>query len=194
MSTPEPVNHLLTTLRDKAPDGMWGVAVQYARKGGVVGVSDDGEEIQLTVKTPSRAMPFAVWLWPQDPDWDCDCGKGGICVHVVAAAISLNTTLGSGQKMPEYKDTYKVKVRYDFTTSGRALRVHRSLLYAKGQVKTLSGPLKTADVVVERSDLQAESLLILDTSSGLSAERSNDGVPFVWSSLGSLTVRRIQSV
>src|SRR5687767_3363117 len=84
------LQELFTAVRDAAGGPVWGAAVELARDGAVEGLSDDGEEVHLRVKTRHRARPFEVWLWPEDVEWGCDCGQPGeACVHVAAGVIGL---------------------------------------------------------------------------------------------------------
>ena len=164
------VASLLDSLREEASERLWAAAVGYARAGGVTGLSDDGEEIHLTVKTPARAVPYEVWLWPDEPDWDCECGKGGVCVHVVAATISLNRNRGEGKALPQPERAFKVSLRYDFESDGQGLKVVRTIVQADGTTRPLREPLKTANLIVGRADVQAESLLTVQPPGTLGAD------------------------
>ena len=68
---------LLDAVREAAGGRVWSAAVKLARDGGVLGVSDDGEEVRLRVKAPGKLTWHEVYLWPGDPDWGCDCELPG---------------------------------------------------------------------------------------------------------------------
>jgi len=138
------------------------VAVKLARDGAVQGISDDGDEIALSVKAPGRALPHEVFLWPADPDWGCDCAlPGKACVHVAAAAIAMQKSRKSGATLPEPDATYVVKLRYDFTRLGQGLALQRTIVYADGRTEPLRSTLADSKLVVWRGDVQAEALLAM---------------------------------
>src|SRR5262249_21351931 len=121
----------LEAVRAAAGDRVWGAAVKLARDGGVDGVSDDGEEVHLKVKAPGKHLWHEVYLWPDEGDWGCDCGMPGssgpdqACVHVAAAAISLERARKRGDKLPEPEVTRKVRVRYALTSHSDGLELKR---------------------------------------------------------------------
>jgi superfamily II DNA or RNA helicase len=164
------LKELLAELQGGVSERMWGAAVQYARTGAVVGLTDDGEEAHLHVKTPARALPYEVFLWPSDPDYDCDCGKGEACVHIVAAAIALRKTQTTGGVLPEPTTTQKVSLRYDFVSANATLAVSRTVVRFDGSTSPLMMPLKRANLLVGRTDVQAESLLALQQPGPLKAD------------------------
>lgn len=161
---------LFSAVREAAGEAMWGAAVKLARTGAVVGVSDDGEEVQLRVKAPGKPVPHEVFLWPDDVDWGCDCGRNEVCVHVVAAAIALQRSRTEGEDLPAPSRAYQVRVRYALRTQGQALSLTRELLWPDGKVTPLEGALAQENVVVSREDAQAESLLAVHPGGALSAE------------------------
>ncbi|MFT7522127.1 MAG: hypothetical protein ACI9MC_004279, partial [Kiritimatiellia bacterium] len=56
------IESLLQKARQDVPVSVWGRAVELARSGGVVGVSDDGDEVHVRVKVRGRALPIDVFL------------------------------------------------------------------------------------------------------------------------------------
>ncbi len=80
---------LLDTIRKATAPDIWSAAVRLARQGCARLEEADDEELQLAVRVPGRALPFEVYLWPDDDDWACDCGsQAAVCVHSAAAAIT----------------------------------------------------------------------------------------------------------
>ena len=149
---------------------MWGAGVELARSGAVAGVSDDGEEVELRVKSRARPVPNEVFLWPEDGEWGCDCGRGVVCVHVVAAAIAVSRGQRTeGRTLPTPAPVYQVRVRYVFQTRGQALAVRRELLYKDGTSVALQGALARQDVMATRVDAQAERLLAMHPAGPLGA-------------------------
>lgn len=127
----------------------------------MVGVSADEAEVNLRVKTPGRALPFDVYLFPEDDDWGCDCElPGDCCVHVCAAVIAYNQSSAQGQALPEAKKSYAVKLRYRLTTDGNGLRVRRQVVWPDDRVQSFDGILKEANLIVGTGDTHAEGLLV----------------------------------
>ncbi len=165
------IESLLANVRDAVDDRVWGTAVQLAREGAVRGLSDDGDEIELRVKAPGRAIAHEVFLWPADPDWGCDCETPGeACVHVAAAIISMQKGRKIGKKLPEPDDAYKVELRYDFARKGSALELSRTILYADGKSEPLVGTLADSRFITRRGDAHAEGLLALQSPGPLAAD------------------------
>src|SRR5262245_21649291 len=162
---------LLDAVREAAGGRVWGAAVKLARDGGVLGVSDDGEEVRLRVKAPGKLVWHDVYLWPADPDWGCDCElPGEACVHVAAATIALQKSRNEGDSLPAPAVQHKVRIRYDFTSAGEDLSVSRIALYADGSMERVTGALASLDLVVDVGDAQAETLLALHGGGALTAD------------------------
>ncbi len=171
LEDPLALEQLFDSARRAAGTRAWGAAVKLARQGAVQGVSDDGEEVRLRVKSRGRALPHEVYLWPGDPDWGCDCElPGDACIHVCAAVISLQQGRTAGEDLPEPKKAFQVQVVYAFTAQRSQLQLERRLRYADGRTQPLDTPLAEANVLASRADVQAESLLALLPAGPLSAE------------------------
>ena len=166
------LEHLITDARKAAGTRLWGAAVELARDGAVVGVSDDGEEVHLRVKTGERALPFEVYLWPDDGDWGCDCdARGKVCLHVAAAMIAVNRAQNDAMALPAPEKEFRVSLRYDFHSKGSALSLQRQIVYPEsGRVEPLTVPLSKAKVLASRSDAHAEALLALRVGAVLDAD------------------------
>lgn len=164
---------LLEGVREATGTRVWAAAVKLARAGAVAGVSDDGDEVHLRVKQRGRATPYEVYLWPGDADWGCDCElPGPACVHVAAAVIAGRKAVSEGgsKALPKPKETYAVTLSYTFVSQKTNLTVARHLVYANGKTRALTGVLADEDVLVGRSDAQAESLLMLHPGGALPGE------------------------
>jgi superfamily II DNA or RNA helicase len=155
-------------VRTAAGERVWGAAVKLARDGGVDGRSDDGEEVHLKVRAPGRSVWQDVYLWPEEPDWGCDCGLPGAsgpdqaCVHVAAAAIALDQARKRGDAaLPAPSITQRVRVRYALTSRGDGLEPKRIAVRPDGSMEVLNRPLAALDLVAGRADVQAESVLAL---------------------------------
>lgn len=99
---------LLDEVRSRAPAAYRARGVKLARLGVVGGVRSGqafGErEVVLRVAEPGARVPFTVHIWPDEPDWSCDCNiEHETCPHVVAAAIALgNVATGASAALPEF--------------------------------------------------------------------------------------------
>ena len=85
---------LIDEVRARAPAAYRARGVKLARQGVVEGVKAEAsygeEEITLRVVDPSARMAFTVTVWPEEPDWACDCPiEHDTCPHAVAAVIAL---------------------------------------------------------------------------------------------------------
>jgi superfamily II DNA or RNA helicase len=164
---------LFAAVREGAGPRAWEAAVKLARDGAVEGVSDDGDEVVLRVKAVGRAVPYEVHLWPEEPDWGCECElPGDACVHVAAAVISLQTLRQSGlpTALPTPSKTFRVTIEYELTSQGEALSVRRMLRRPNGDRTVLGGALAQMDVIASPADASAESLLIRAPAGALSGE------------------------
>ncbi len=86
---------LIEHIKRRATTAYWTRGVRLARMGVVEGIrangTQDDEEVLLRVAEPGAKVPFAVYIWPAEPDWSCDCAiEHDTCPHAVAAAIALS--------------------------------------------------------------------------------------------------------
>ncbi|MEZ4235817.1 MAG: DEAD/DEAH box helicase [Myxococcota bacterium] len=120
---------------------------------------------------PGKHVFHDVYLWPDEPDWGCDCDlPGDACVHVAAAAIALDQARKRGDTLPEPSVTRKVTVRYDLTSSREGLSIRRVARFADGSDQVVKGALADLDLVASRPDIQVETLLALHPGGALDPE------------------------
>lgn len=165
------LDDMLVSARRTVVPRVWSTAVKLAREGGVRGVSSDGEEISLLVKTRTRAQPFEVFLWPEEGDFGCDCGMDMPCVHICAALIAVNQGLKFGNPLPETKPRFKVSLRYDFIQVGARLTLDRMIVRPNGKVEPLKGTLAESNLFANRGDMHAEHLLATHRGGPLEEEK-----------------------
>ncbi|MCB9759669.1 MAG: DEAD/DEAH box helicase [Alphaproteobacteria bacterium] len=155
------IDSLFTEIRARCPERAWSQGVRFARGGHVVGVSDEGDEIVLTVRSPSRPVPLKVWLWPEDGDWACDC-EGSACAHAAAAIISLKQSRAAGQGLP--KPAGLRTLRYALRRGPRGLAVRREIVEPDGRAVPLTGPVRRqAGLQLQEGDLEADAVLDVAT-------------------------------
>ena len=137
---------------------MWDAAVRHVREGGVEGLSDDGDELSLRVKSLNRGVWHQVFLWPADGEGDCDCEREGDCVHVCAATLAMIRGMEDGQALPEPRAEFKVCVHYAFSSRGSTLCLERRARWPDGREVPIKGNAKEQGLVMDRGDLQAQRL------------------------------------
>ena len=113
---------LFERIRASVSERGWSAGVRLARSGQVIGAGEDDDEIRLSVSVPARTVALTVYLWPDDVDWGCDCGKEA-CVHAVAAIIALNQARKSGDAVPTARDG--PRLRYALERTGGGLKLTR---------------------------------------------------------------------
>jgi superfamily II DNA or RNA helicase len=85
---------LIDEVRARAPAAYRARGVKLARQGVVEGIKTEEsygeEEVTLRVVDPSARVAFTVTVWPEEPDWACDCPiEHDTCPHAVAAVVAL---------------------------------------------------------------------------------------------------------
>ncbi len=159
------VRALLDAIRQACPSSVWSQAVLLARKGGVLGEADDGEEVVLRVTIEGKVACQQVSLFPEDEDWSCDCvSTADACVHVAAAVIALNQARLKGQDLPGAERPHP-RVIYAFRRSDRGLAFDRWMQIGEER-KPLRGALLGGSqgergrkgLMVSRTDLAVERL------------------------------------
>jgi superfamily II DNA or RNA helicase len=163
---------LLEAVREACPRGLWSQGVTLAREGAVTREGGDGGEIVLRVTARGKAIPPTVVLYPDDGEWDCDCGgRAGACAHVAAAVIALT------QDQLDAGDA--AELRYRFARGERGLILRRTVL-AGGAEADLSTSLmavasgRARDVAaglrLTQSDLEIDRLLTGATRSVIAGD------------------------
>ena len=81
---------IFEAVRDACARPVWSRGGELARSGAVRGGDAGGPaEAVLRVVEPGRIVAPRVVLYPNDEEWECDCGsRDDPCVHVAAAAIA----------------------------------------------------------------------------------------------------------
>ncbi|HLE70923.1 MAG TPA: hypothetical protein VJH87_14680, partial [Vicinamibacteria bacterium] len=83
-------------VRRSASSDAWSKGVTLARGGAVSLESDDGEEVVARVAVPGSPLTPRVSLYPDDAEWECDCGSVlTACEHVAAVVIARRQGIGS---------------------------------------------------------------------------------------------------
>jgi superfamily II DNA or RNA helicase len=162
---------MLEDLRETVQPRIWSQAVTLAREGAVMGVKREKDELVLRVRTRARAVPYEVYLWPDDSDWGCDCGQQLPCVHICAATIAANQGIKKVDALPEPAPKFKVRLRYAFHRDGARLRLERLIVRPSGAVEALHGTLASSNFVANRGDMHVEALLVNHSGGALEEEK-----------------------
>ena len=155
----------LDSVRKAARSDVWSRGVRLVRQGRVVTMSQDEEEVVFQVIPPGSSKPCTVHLWPQDPDWSCDCAaRLRPCQHIAAAAIAGKHGAGTAQDSDD-ATTQIAQVAYRFRRVERGLHLDRVVVGPDGDTALTgilsgrhSGPelmsFGDADIEAERAVAQ----------------------------------------
>jgi superfamily II DNA or RNA helicase len=92
---------LFEAIRAACSASAWSQGVELARAEAVSGERDEAEEIALRVSTRGGLICPNVLLYPDEKEWDCDCGtRESVCEHVAAAVIALRRARAAGEPLP----------------------------------------------------------------------------------------------
>jgi superfamily II DNA or RNA helicase len=143
---------LLEAVREACPRGLWSKGVTLARE------RTQGGELVLRVASPGTAIAPTVVLYPDDGEWDCDCGaRVDACAHVAAAVIALSQgelDPGSAAELVyRFERGDRLLLRRVVVASGSEVELATSLFtIASGRARDSGGDLRPtqADLEVER--------------------------------------------
>lgn len=145
-------------IRRACSEQAWSFGVRLGRIEAVQGVSQDEDELVLSVRAPNQPDPLRVHLWPDEGDWSCECGHPA-CGHAAAAIIAARQ---AGGAMP--KPASAVRLRYALKRSPRGLSVSRQVLRPDGTIEPLRGAVRQVGGLHPRpADLEAEDVLRVAT-------------------------------
>ena len=162
------LQELFKAVRAACSPRCWSRGVELQRAQAVVGVCSGDEVITVRVRAPGRPVAPTVTLYPDDAEWDCDCGSDEeVCDHVAAAVIGLRRAREQGQQLPA-SSRPTATLGYRFRVEGERLALERRLVCSDRDEQPLSGPLSAA---LARKD---QGLGLTPTHADLSADRILD--------------------
>lgn len=95
---------IFKAIQSEAPASVWSQGVTLSRSpNNILFVNLSDSECFAQVKTPGKALSHKVKIWPEDNDWDCDCGADLPCQHIAAAAILMKR--GDAQAANPHQDS-----------------------------------------------------------------------------------------
>lgn len=157
------MQELFETVREEASRGTWTQGVELARGGAVVAERSASDEVVVRVRGGGVVNPTVV-LYPDDAEWECDCGSGeDPCAHVAAAAIALHRARKEGQALPRAEAAGRVG--YRLSREGDALALERIVRGPDG-----ASPLATTLTALASGRVDGPA--VLATQADLAAERA----------------------
>ncbi len=154
---------IMDAVREAARPDIWSRGVSLVREDRVIQVSEDVEEFILQIVPASQGKPCTVHLWPEDPDWSCDCAaRLRPCPHIAAAAIALRRSQENGVALPSIRDRAAV-IGYRWTRMAQGLHMQRVVI-DQDEERPLTGALNGkhdggSHLIFGEGDLEAERAL-----------------------------------
>ena len=164
---PDSLQALFEAIRGECSASIWSRGVELARAEAVSGESDDGEEVALRVSTRGGLISPSVHLFPDDEDWDCDCGtREAVCEHVAAGVIALRRARSAGEALPKPASGAGGRIGYRLARTPKGLEFERAVVGEEGEetlTSTLaaisSGRVEGPSFVATQDDLAVERVL-----------------------------------
>jgi superfamily II DNA or RNA helicase len=139
---------MFEAVRDACPRGLWARGAGFAKAGAVTRDPDDGGGVVLRVRDPAADVAPTVVLYPDDAEWDCDCGSRiDACAHAAAAVIALQ----AGLDAPSARAA-GTHLRYRFHRDGASLALERFA----GEHRVTGSITALADIEPTRADLDVD--------------------------------------
>jgi superfamily II DNA or RNA helicase len=160
------IQELFAAIRSAASSAAWSRGVELARAEAVSAEAAAEDEIVLRIATRGGLLSPAVTLFPEDGDWDCDCGaRVNACEHVAAAIIALRRARSAGLALPAPQRA-PGRIGYRFTREGGGLALER-VVVSGGREEPLtatlaavaSGRVDGPEFLATQADLAAEQVL-----------------------------------
>ncbi|MBL8785180.1 MAG: DEAD/DEAH box helicase [Deltaproteobacteria bacterium] len=95
---------LFVRIRQSATPQAWSAGVTLAREKKIVRDGGDGDSIVFRVIAGARGKSVEVELFPDDLEWQCDCGSPAeACEHVAGAIIASHSAEKTGAEVPTHR-------------------------------------------------------------------------------------------
>ncbi len=160
------VSELFEAVREACDPPVWSRGVEIARQATMLVEHADASEIRYRVQMRGAVASLLVTLWPDDPDWSCECpSQDDACPHVAAAVITLKRAGDSGELAPRPKVPVGT-VAYRLRRGDRGLLLERfvardgKLEPLKVQLQAVAtGRAQVPHLVTSQADLSIERAL-----------------------------------
>ncbi len=113
------IRALLSAMRPRTPSTRMQEATRLAAAGGVLLERASDDEVVCTLWSEGWSHNPTAVLYPEEGEWACDCGGSDPCVHVVAAALALETAARTGAALPTARAA-QGHLRYTLGEAGAA--------------------------------------------------------------------------
>ncbi len=158
---------LFNAIREGSGSQIWSKGVAISRANAVLSENLSNDELVLRVKVAGKSISPKVTLWPEEEDWNCDCGsEEDPCEHVAAAVIALRQAKEKGIALPAL-EVAAGKLVYSLTEETDGLHFARAIV-VDGQphpLKTslsalVNGRVAGPQVTASKEDMKVD--LVLD--------------------------------
>ncbi len=156
---------LFAAVRADCPTATWSRGVELVRADAVVGEKAEDDEAVFRVRTRGGLVSPKVTLFPDDPDWDCECGNlEHACEHVAAAVIAWKRSREAGEALPT-PQFETGRVGYRLSREGGSVALCRVIVTGdreepfRGRLETLATGWSGTPFVATPEDLAAEAAL-----------------------------------
>lgn len=173
----------LRSVQEEAGPRIWSEGVKLTRLVDVFPATKiDDEECVVHLRIPTKPLAPKVTLWPEEEDWDCDCGAAHMpCQHVAAVAIALNqgkvSALDSGVSNESLNAEQKgvqrsVPISYEFLRSPEGLLFERRFIEA-GEKRRIDIPILSYLSGIKVRGAEAPKLLVTKADYAVDAVLKN---------------------
>ncbi|MFO0744614.1 MAG: DEAD/DEAH box helicase [Myxococcota bacterium] len=122
------LERLFAAVRAGASPATWSTGVALAREDKVVMESESPDEVVVRVLSGGRGRSHEVTIFPEDVDFQCDCGSSEeACVHAVATVLALRASEKDGKDLPAARSEI-ARLAYRLGREGDILTFERTLL------------------------------------------------------------------
>ncbi|MCA9618205.1 MAG: SWIM zinc finger family protein, partial [Myxococcales bacterium] len=177
---------LFVAIRGACSNKTWSTGIELSRGDAVDGIEASDEEVTLRVKVPGRTVAPTVTLYPEDDEWDCDCGSSGdCCEHVAAAILALRQARKEGKRLPSSAKAGG-RIGYRLSPEGERLVVARVAVTGDEETPIdgslaglLSGRESGPAVEPDSVDLTIDRLMSMNRVRALSADTVQSLLPLL---------------
>ena len=168
-------------VKDECRGGLWSKGVKLARDGRVAGQEREDDEWTFRVSSVGTGVVPTIRLYPDDTEWECDCGGHfDPCEHIAACVIAVTADADAANELFD-AEKRNLGIRYVLDRQSDGVVVHRFVAAQSGDWRELTRPLSeelttggaTADIAPTHEDLRIDKLIGKAVHSPLPIDRVN---------------------
>jgi SNF2 family DNA or RNA helicase len=172
--TSKSIDELFASIREACTSKHWSRGIELSRKCKISREDDSQERVVLRLSEPGQTIGRVIHFWPEEGDWNCDCGdKEDPCLHSVAAVIAFKKAHDKNELLPLITQTQATLI-YRFSRKAGFLYFDRIILSEGSKTFRLtssllaltSGRVQGPKLVPTKEDV-AVDLLLREYQSGL---------------------------